>query len=322
MSPPMHAAGYPKFPRTSVIITSYNYAAYLPAAMASVLNQTDQDLELLVVDDGSEDDSVVVARAVQDPRVIVLAGPHRGVGSARNAGVRAAKGSYIAFLDADDLWTQDKLAVQCGWLDGHLRIGCVYSRFGVIDTDDRVLSRGHSYFGSKPSGRILQQLLIGNCIGTPSTICVRRELFEKEGLTFDETDTFVDDWHFYLSMACRTEISYLPRTLVYHRQHVRNMGGSMQRLLPQILRTGLSGLTLARAHLRLSERRTAHLRTRMKAHADALAAREYAKAGNLVRAMPHMRRSLQRYPWSPPEVLLALFMAYGRIPDLLIRRLK
>lgn len=322
LSPPVHARDHPQPPRTSVIITSYNYAEYLPVAMASVLSQTDQDLELLVVDDGSTDDSVAVAQTFQDPRVVVLAGSHRGIGSTRNRGVRVARGRYIAFLDADDLWTPDKLTVQCRWLESHPHTGCVYSRFGVIDVDAQILSRGHSCFGSKPSGWILRQLLVGNCIGTPSTICVRRELFERERLRFDETDTFAEDWHFYLSMACRTEISYIPRTLAYHRQHARNISGSVMHLFPQVLRTGLLGLTLAKLYLSMSERQISYLRTRMKASADAFAGREYVKTGDLVQAIPHIRRSLSRYPWSPREIVLALLASSGWIPNLLVRRLK
>lgn len=309
-------------PRTSVIIPSFNYAKYLPAAIASVLAQTDRDFELLIIDDGSTDGSVTVARGFSDPRVRLLLQPHRGFGAARNAGMRAACGRYIAFLDADDIWVPDKLAVQCEVLDRRPEIGLVYTRFGVIDADGRVQSQGRGYLAAKPSGAILRRLLGGNVIGTPSTICVRRHLIQSHHVLFDETSTHSEDWHFYLRLAVRTRVQFVPRTLVYHRQHMRNRYGCVPTVRSETLRTARFGLDLAREQLGLAEREIQRIERRQYAYAEALAAREYVKAGKLTHARAHAWHALMRYPWNVREMVLCLLASVGWVPWAITRHLK
>ncbi len=309
-------------PRTSVIITSFNYAEYLPAAIASVLAQTDGDFELLIVDDGSTDGSLAFAKACPDPRVRVLVQPHRGMGATRNAGMRLARGRYIAFLDADDVWVRDKLAAQAKLLDRSPDIGVTYTRFGVIDAAGRVQSRGRSYLEAKPSGAILRHLLKGNVIGTASSICFRRDLVEDNELLFDETHTHMEDWHFYLRLAARTRIHYLPRTLAYHRQHNRNASRDIPTTRDQTLCTGRFGLDLAREHLGLAEREIARIERCIIAYAEGLAAREYVKAGDLVQARAHAARSLMHCAWNVREVTLYLLASIGWVPFPISRRLK
>lgn len=308
-------------PRTSVIITSFNYAEYLPAAIASVLAQTDGDFELLIVDDGSTDGSLAVARSYADPRIRVLVQPHSGLGAACNTGMQAACGRYIAFLDADDIWVRDKLAAQCELLDRRPDIGLVYTRFGVIDADGRMQSR-RSYLARKPSGAILPYLLEGNVIGTPSTICFRRDLIEKNMLCFDDTYTYSEDWHFYLRVAIHTLVHHLPRTLAYHRQHSRNMGGRVPIVMKEILQTGRFGLELARERLETTESELKLLERRVLAYAEAIAGREYLKAGNWALARAHAARSLAHQPWNIRETVLYLFASMGWVPGVVTRHLR
>lgn len=309
-------------PRTSVIISSFNYAEYLPASIESALAQIDRDFELLIVDDGSTDDSAVTARAYSDPRVRVIVRPHCGLGAVRNAGMRAARGRYIAFLDADDLWVPNKLAAQCEVLDRSPDVGLVYTRFGVIDARGCVQSQGRSFLAARPSGAILRQLLESNVIGTPSTICFRRDLVEDEALLFDETRTHSEDWHFYLRVALRTRIRYIPRTLAYHRQHTRNRYSHVPTLMSETLQTGRFGCDLARKHLRLGEREIQRVQRRVIGYVEALACREYVKAGNLTLARAHAARSLRYHPWNVREAALCLLASVGWVPRLITQRLK
>jgi len=311
----------PGEPRTSVIIPSYNYAEFLPAAIESVLAQTDQDFELLIVDDGSTDESVAVACAYADPRVRVLAQRHRGIGAARNQGIRAARGRYIAFLDADDVWVPSKLAAQCDLLERRPDVGLVYGRFGVIDASGRVRSSGRTYLAPKPSGAIIRHLLARNVIGTPSTICLRRHVIQA-GSAFDETGAHAEDWHFYLQIASRTRIQYLPRILAYHRQHSRNWNGTISILSAQTRRTAEFALGLARDQLGLTARDLECLRRRLLAYVDALVAREFAKAGDVAVTRRHAARSLVQYPWNVTEALLWLSATAGWVPSVFRRRLK
>ncbi len=308
-------------PRTSVIITAFNCAEYLPASIESVLAQIDKDFELLIMDDGSTDDSAATARAYSDPRVRVIIRPHCGLGAARNAGMRAARGCYIAFLDADDLWVPNKLAKQCEVLDRFPDVGLVYTRFGVIDAAGSVQSQGRSFLAARPSGAILRQLLEGNVIGTPSTICFRHDLIEEQ-LRFDDTHTYSEDWHFYLRIAARTRIHYMPCTLVYHRRHSRNMSRDVPIMITQALRTGRFGLDLGHEHLGLTDREIQRIERRMFAYAEALAAREYVKAGDLMRVRAHAARSLRYYPFNVREATLCLLASVGWVPRMVTKRLK
>jgi len=316
------AASTCQTPRTTVIITSFNYAEYLRQAIDSVLAQTDTDFELLIVDDGSTDESAAHARAYLDPRIQVVVQPHRGTGAARNAGLRAARGRCIAFLDADDVWVPEKLAMQSELLDRRADIGLVYARFGVIDADRRMLSSGRSFFGAKPSGAIFRHLLTGNVIGTPSTICFRRDMVADGQLAFDETGAYSEDWHFYLRTALGTRIHYLPRTLAYHRQHSRNMGGRVPIIVKEILHTGRFGLELARERLEVTESERKHLERRVLAYAEAIAGREYLKAGNWALARAHAARSLMHQPWNMRETVLYLLASLGWVPQVVMRHLK
>jgi glycosyltransferase involved in cell wall biosynthesis len=309
-------------PRTSVIITSYNYACYLPAAMASVLAQTEGDFELLLVDDSSTDDSVAVAQACADPRVQVIVQPHSGLGAARNTGIRAARGRYIAFLDADDVWVPDKLARQCHILDRQPSIGLVYTRFGIIDPAGRRQSRGYSYLSATPSGSLLPYLIAGNVVGTPSTICFRRALIDAYEAHFDETEAYVEDWHFYLQLAPHCAFAYLARTLAFHRQHDRNMQGALLTDMTQSLNTARFGLAQARRYLSLEEGDLRRFECRVGAYIDAMAGREYVKAGQLELARRHAARSLRAYPWNLTEAVLYLLAALGWVPQSIRRHLK
>jgi glycosyltransferase involved in cell wall biosynthesis len=308
--------------RTSVVIPSFNYAEYLPASIESVLAQTDRDFELLIVDDGSTDGSLAVARSYSDPRVRVLVEPHRGIGPTHNVGMQAARGRYIAFLDADDIWARGKLAAQCELLDRCPDIGLVYTRYGVIAADGRVTSRGYSWLTPKPSGAILRQLLEGNVIGTMSSICFRRDLVEDQQLRFDDTETYSDDWHFYLRVAARTRVHYLPRTLAYHRQHARNTSGHVPTLMAQTLRTGRFGLDLARQQLGFAEPELRRIERRVLAYAEALVGREYLKAGNRALARAHAARSLSLQPWNIRGTVLYLLASIGWMPQVVTRHLK
>ena len=112
--------------KISVLIPTYNYGRFLPQAIESVLAQTWRDFDVTVVDDGSDDDTALVCARYAAVKYIAL--PHRGVGAARNAAVRASDGALIAFLDADDMFAPDKLEKQAAYLDAHPDCSVVFTR--------------------------------------------------------------------------------------------------------------------------------------------------------------------------------------------------
>lgn len=152
-------------PRVSVITPVWNAAATLAATIASVQAQTVTDWEMLIVDDGSTDGSGQRAAevAAADPRLRLLSGPHRGAAAARNAGIAAARGRFIAFLDADDLWYPDKLATQLPVLEAGAPL--VFSAYRRVDATGRPLGPVGLGPGAAPVRLSYAQALKGNAIG-------------------------------------------------------------------------------------------------------------------------------------------------------------
>ncbi|MCR4418630.1 MAG: glycosyltransferase [Clostridia bacterium] len=190
-----YPAGKP--PTVSVIIPTYNRAHLVGRAIKSVLNQTYQDFEIIVVDDASRDNTEEVVRSFNDPRIRYLRHEHNlGGSAARNTGIRAARGEFIAFLDSDDEWLPEKLAYQLAVFSEDHDCGAVYTELVWVSDDGparRVGTRA-------PEGNILKQLLGSNVVGTTSSVVIRRECLERVGL-FDETLPSCQDWDLWIRIA-------------------------------------------------------------------------------------------------------------------------
>src|SRR5712692_9239589 len=115
-------------PRVSVIIPTYNCGRFLPASLESVLGQGFKDFEIIVIDDGSTDDTEKIVEPYLD-RITYLSGPNKGAGGARNIGLKIARGDLITFLDADDMWNSEKLSAESELMDRHAAIGVSYTNF-------------------------------------------------------------------------------------------------------------------------------------------------------------------------------------------------
>lgn len=196
----------------SVIIPAYNAAKYIRHAVDSVLAQTYPNVEVVVVDDGSTDGTALIL-ADYGSRIRTVSQPNRGVATACNAGVAAASGVWIAFLDADDEWLPDKLMLQvrhCGTTAiSHTDSVC----FGeAIDGEIR-----RSSFEPPHSGRVLKPLLVTNFI-TKSSVMMRRDVYLRYG-GFDASHLGVEDWPFWLKVCAEHDLGYLPEAVVRYRVH-------------------------------------------------------------------------------------------------------
>lgn len=192
----------------SVIIPTFNRKSFLERAVDSVLSQTWKDLELIVTDDGSTDDTGSFMETVRDDRVRYLKLPHLGVSSARNSGIRAASGDNLAFLDSDDYWVPEKLE----------RTAWYMSRFpeiSIFHTEETWLRRGkilsQKKKHAKPEGRVFRQALPLCCIGM-STAVVKRKVFNAIGL-FDETFEACEDYDLWLRAANLYDVKLIPEPL-------------------------------------------------------------------------------------------------------------
>ena len=197
----------------SVVIATYNMARYLPFAMRSVLDQTYKNIEMLVVDDGSTDDTrKAIAPFLGDARVRFYVQENKGQAAAKNCGVRHSKGDYIAFLDADDMWAPNKLELQVPLFALGERIGVVYSRVSYIDETGRDLGRAdNELFRGCVSG----PLLIRNFVGF-GTVLVKRECFDRLGC-FKETLPMGIDYDLWLKFSTQYDFDYIDRPLLHYR---------------------------------------------------------------------------------------------------------
>lgn len=203
-------------PRVSIIIPVYNQSAYLSAAIQSVLAQTFTDWELVVVDDGSTDDTYEVAARFTDPRIRVVRQANKGLPGARNTGIVSSSGEYLAFLDADDTYLPDKLAIQVSHLDQAREVGLSYASRIEIDQQDQP-----SWLVRAPEQTDLQSLVLGFPF-TINDLLVRRTWVERVG-RFDESFRLhSEDRDFYLRLAlagCR--FARTDHFVAYRRLHAR-----------------------------------------------------------------------------------------------------
>jgi glycosyltransferase involved in cell wall biosynthesis len=200
-------------PRVSVVLPTYNRAATLPTAIRSVLDQTQSDLELIVVDDGSADGTTAVVEAIADPRLrYVRLDRRHGAAAARNAGIGRAKGELVAFQDSDDEWLPGKLESQVALLDGASPVGGVGGRYSVDDGPGRThlraprLEMGLDYES---------ELLDGPCCISPLWL-IRRALLD-ELRWFDERMPCLEDWDLMLRLSERTELRAVPEEVLIKR---------------------------------------------------------------------------------------------------------
>jgi glycosyltransferase involved in cell wall biosynthesis len=204
-------------PAFSVVIPVYNGEKTLADAVRSALAQEPPPLEVLVVDDGSTDGSRAVAGAFGG-RVRVLSGPNAGPSAARNRGAREARGSWIAFLDADDLWEPGLLAAAAENLAAHPETGLLCFGVRVLEGDRPTAHVIHK----KTSGAVYTTdgLLEGD-VGTICTPLVARDVFLAAG-GFEETLRANEDCHLWLRLSRTTVLRQDPRPLLLYRRHEGN----------------------------------------------------------------------------------------------------
>ena len=218
-------------PKVSVILPTYNRAPFLPRAVKSILAQSFSDWELFVIDDGSTGETQrVIQPYLTDPRIHFLKKKREGVAAkTRNAGLRLARGKYVAFLDDDDLFLPHKLERQVTWMDERPAVGLLYSLIQVADADLKPLK-----IVPKNPGRSFLELFQENPIQV-ATVLVRRTCFDTVGF-FDESLLGSEDYLMWLRIAERFPIDFLPETLAIYCKHGQNKSKFAIRQLQNRLR--------------------------------------------------------------------------------------
>ena len=199
-------------PKISVIMPVYNVEKFVARSIGSVLRQTYTDFELILVDDGGNDQSLAICQSFKDPRIRIISQINRGLAGARNTGIRNANGQYIALIDSDDLWHEEKLSRHIKHLDDNPTVGVSYS--GSLFIDDNDASMGIS-MTPKLEDIDTAHIFCRNPVGNGSAPVIRREVFNNiafsqmingkiEWAYFDETFRFGEDIECWMRMTCNT----------------------------------------------------------------------------------------------------------------------
>lgn len=199
-------------PLVSVVIATYNMGQYLSQAVDSILQQTWKNFEVIVVDDGSTDNTVeVMAQYQSNDKVVYIKNENQGQPKAKNCGIKNTKGEFIAFCDADDFWEKNKLELQIPQFKNP-KVGVVYSEVSFIDEhNNRFTKPDHE---ARHSGKVTNQLLLENFVPFGTSV-IRRQCIEKSGM-FNEEFRMGIDWDLWLRYSLEWEFVYVSEpTYVY-----------------------------------------------------------------------------------------------------------
>jgi len=222
-------------PAVSVIVPAYNALRYISQTIESVLEQTFTDFELLIIDDGSTDNTLEIAKdyELSDRRIQVLSQTNQGVSATRNHGVRIAKGKYIAFLDADDIWLPEKLAAHIAHFATNPSLAVSFSRVEFMSFDGKPT-------GQTSTSRLInlqpEDFLYENPTTTMSNPFVRSEIFSQVG-GFAEDMSYSEDLEWLFRVVCHQspdgtnwQIEGIDRVLIYYRASPSGLSASLYRM--------------------------------------------------------------------------------------------
>jgi glycosyltransferase involved in cell wall biosynthesis len=219
-------------PKISVCMPTYNQGRYLRYALESVLSQKLQDFEIVVYDDASTDETPAIVAGFNDERIRYFRQDRNvGIAANRNSCLARARGRYVAWLDSDDVYLPDMLAVQSAILETHPNVGLVHGAFEVIDHDGRRLPDWPVPFKCdviEPGTRAVRELVLHNYITAP-TVMVRRDCYDRVGRYATELSNSGEDWEMWLRIALHADIAYTATALAQYRQHKNSSSSSSVR---------------------------------------------------------------------------------------------
>ncbi|MCC5642104.1 glycosyltransferase [Nostoc sp. CHAB 5824] len=214
-----------KLPVISVIIPAYNSEKTINHTIQSVLNQTFTDLELIVINDGSQDSTLAIVTQIQDPRIKVFSYSNAGGNVSRNRGLHRAVGEFVSFLDADDIWTPDKLQSQLKALQENITAKVAYSWTDYIDENGEFILSGKRV---NVNGNVYEHLLLNNFLenGSNPLIC-RKALITLGG--FDESLSAAQDWDMWLRLGSKFNFICVPSIQILYRISANSVSSNLFR---------------------------------------------------------------------------------------------
>jgi len=279
-------------PIVSVIISTYNRAAYLPKAIDSMLAQTFRDWELILVNDGATDrtEEVVQPYLVRDRRLRYVTQANQGIASARNRALAQATGTYIAFLDDDDQWTPDKLEVQVAFMEAHSEIGMSHAALRIIRPSESPDASAQRAAGTQEGPTDFEDLLCGYGIGL-STVMVRRDLLTQVS-GFNASYPFNEDYDLWLRLAQRSRLWRIGQVLA---ETVKDDRAALSKDVFRSRHTGIQ--VLRNLKFVKPDSRLERLRRHQIANLSYRLAREYYERARYWPAARYFAGALWGNPW-------------------------
>lgn len=219
-------------PLISVIIPVYNGEKTIRETIESVLNQTWTDLEVLVINDGSQDSTLKIVSNIEDTRLKVFNYSNAGLSASRNRGITLAQGEYVSFLDADDLWTPDKLELQLKALEANPEAAVAYSWVNYI-TETGEFFRSGNYINM--NGNIYEKFLNQNVLENGSNPLIRKQALTEVG-GFDQDLSYAEDWDMWMRLAARYHFVAVPSPQILYRMSANSMSGNILKMEAGCLR--------------------------------------------------------------------------------------
>lgn len=211
-------------PKVSVITPVYNGEKYIKTAIDSLLAQSFQDWESIIVDDGSSDATPHILQQYGDARIHVIHQQNGGEATARNTGLAHACGEYVAFLDADDYYLPTALADLAEYLDQHPEFSVIYSNGQICDSDGNAFMTLTEIRPGIYTGNILEQVVVSSSVVTvPICTMTRRSAICDHGIEFDRNLVIGPDWDFWIQLAAHVGFGYLDRLTCTYRVHNKNI---------------------------------------------------------------------------------------------------
>lgn len=287
----------------SVILTTYNRAHLVLESICSVLNQTYADLELIIADDGSEDNTEEQVRTMYDPRIRYFKLPHTGrTAILKNFAIRQAKGALIAFIDSDDSWLENKLEKQVQLLGAHPDLGFSITDAITYKAGEVISPRTYTNRQGVECTNIFNRLKENRFVVYNPTLVLHRSCFEKTGW-FNENMPFGSDYHFNMRLAWHYDAGIIYESLLWRRLHEANESS-------QIPVENYEGFVETFEYLyrhKMVSRKYLH---KAKSHAYLHIGHVFKQQHNLPAARRHYRQSL-KYNLLQPGCYWQLLKTFG-----------
>ena len=290
----------------SIIVPAYNAAKTIRETIASVQQQTIHDWELIAIDDGSTDNTLKIVKGIKEPRLKVISIVNSGVAEARNTGLTHAEGAYIAFLDADDLWVEDKLERQLQALQQNPDAVVAYSWTCFMDREED----GYVYHGSPSyqyAGNVYARLLIADFIHSGSNTLIRKSALDRVG-GFDAKCSGCADWDMWLRLSVIGDFAVVPEYQILYRRAATSMSANVEKMYDRAVFAINKAYQAAPEYLQPLRRQTEanlHMYTAslyLQHGVDAFQARQAGK---------HLRKSIQKYyPMIGKTIMQKLLVKY------------